>query len=71
MIHDAEIIARRVLRMVKNQEVETIDGKILNLKIDTICLHGDNENALNVIEEIRKTLDRENIKIIPLGKWIK
>ncbi|MFW5872422.1 MAG: 5-oxoprolinase subunit PxpA, partial [bacterium] len=57
VFHDAEIIARRVLRMVKKQEIESIAGKIINLNVDTVCLHGDNKNALEVIGEIRKTLE--------------
>jgi 5-oxoprolinase (ATP-hydrolysing) subunit A len=70
VIHDAKIIANRVVRMIKDQEIESIDGNIFNLQIDTICLHGDNENALNLIMEIRKTLKRENIQVAPLGKWL-
>lgn len=70
VIHDAEIITERVVRMIKEQEIESIDGKFFNLQIDTICLHGDNENALNIIKEIRKVLEREGIKIKPLDEWI-
>ena len=57
--------------MIDQQKVETIDGKIINLQFDTICLHGDNKNALNVIKAIRKILNEEKIKIAPLYKFIK
>jgi len=56
--------------MINQQKVETIDGKTINLQIDTICLHGDNKNALNVIKAIRKILAEEKIKIAPLYKFI-
>ena len=70
VIHEPELVAHRVLKMARDHEIETIDGKMIHLKIDTICLHGDNENALDVIEAIRNILDQKNIKIAPLGKWL-
>jgi len=70
VISDPDLIAQRVVKMINQQKVETIDGKTINLQIDTICLHGDNKNALNVIKAIRKILAEEKIKIAPLYKFI-
>lgn len=70
VIYDPDLIAQRVVKMIDQQKVETIDGKIINLQIDTICLHGDNKNALNVIKAIRKILLVKNVKIAPLYKFI-
>lgn len=70
VISNPDLIAERVIKMVEQQKVETIDGKIIDLQIDTICLHGDNINALNVIKAIRKILIEEKIKIASLYKFI-
>jgi len=70
VISDPDLIAERVIKMINQQEVETINGKIIDLQIDTICLHGDNINALNVIKAIRKILIEEKIKITPLYNFI-
>jgi len=70
VISDPDLIAERVVKMIDQQKVETINGKTINLQIDTICLHGDNKNALNVIKAIRKILNEEKIKIAPLYKFI-
>lgn len=70
VISDPDIIAKRVIKMIDQQKVETIDGEIIDLQIDTICLHGDNINALNVIKAIRKILTEEKIKIAPLKYFI-
>ncbi len=70
VISDPDLIAERVIKMIDQQKVETIDGKIIDLQIDTVCLHGDNKNALNVIKAIRKILLVKNIKIAPLYKFI-
>jgi len=70
VISDPDLIAERVTKMIDQQKVETIDGKIIDLQVDTICLHGDNINALNVIKTIRKILTEEKIKIAPLYSFI-
>ena len=70
VISDPNLIAQRVVKMIKQQKVETIDGKTIDLQIDTVCLHGDNINALSVIKAIRKILIEEKIKIAPLHKFI-
>jgi len=70
VIANPDIIAKRVIKMIERQKVETIDGKIIDLQIDTICLHGDNKNVLNAIKSIRKILTEEKIKIAPLYKFI-
>ena len=71
VISDPDLIAERVIKMIDQQKIETIDGEIIDLQIDTICLHGDNINELNVIKAIRKRLTEEKIKIAPLYKFIK
>jgi len=70
VIADPDIIAKRVIKMIDQQKVETIDGEIIDLQIDTICLHGDNKNALNIIKVIRKILTEEEIKITSLYNFI-
>jgi len=70
VIFDPDLIAERVIKMIDQQKVETIDGEIIDLQIDTICLHGDNINALNVIKAIRKILTDEKIKIATLKSFI-
>ncbi len=52
VIEDEEIIVKRVVRMVFEGVVETIEGKTLNIKPDTICVHGDNEKALSIARRL-------------------
>ena len=41
VLHDVEMIAERVLDMIKKKGVISIEGEFTPLKADTICLHGD------------------------------
>lgn len=65
VIHDAAMAAQRVLRMVEDQEVVTVTGKRLKVKIDTICVHGDNPAAVAMAQTVRDTLEAAGIAIRP------
>ncbi len=65
VIHDAALAAERVLRMVEDQQVVTVTGKKLNVKIDTICVHGDNPAAVAMARTVRETLEAAGIAIRP------
>lgn len=56
VIEDEELIVKRVLRMIFDGVVETIDGKVINIKPDTICVHGDNEKALSITRRLSEIL---------------
>jgi len=71
MIHDVNLAVARVVRMVKEGKVETIDGKMINLKPHSICLHGDSPKAVQMATEIRKGLEAAGIKIAPISEVIK
>lgn len=63
MIKDKELAIRRVVRMVKEGKVESITGKDIDIKADSICVHGDNPKALEFVKTIRETLAAEGVQI--------
>lgn len=67
MIRDEELAVRRVVRMVKEGTVEAVDGSIVPIRADSVCVHGDNEKALLFVERIREALEAEGILIAPLS----
>lgn len=70
MITDEEEAIRRVIRMVKEQKVETITGKNIAIRADSVCVHGDGEKALAFVEKIRRALQEEGVLIQPLDSFI-
>lgn len=70
MITDENLAIERVIRMVKEGKVETITGKDISIKADSVCVHGDGPKALAFVEKIRKRLTDENIKICSLKKFL-
>jgi len=55
VISDKNEILERVL-MFKEGYILSENKKVLNLKVDTICVHGDNEKALEIIKSVREVL---------------
>lgn len=70
VITDEKLACERVLRMVKEGEAEAIDGSIIKVKADTICVHGDNPKAVEFASKIRKTLKENGVEIKPMGHFI-
>lgn len=66
VIHDSEAIAQRALSMVERGEVETIDGGVIRLQADSICIHGDNPTATAGVISLVELLTEQGIEIVPL-----
>lgn len=66
VIHDKDIAIARTVRMVTEGKVETITGKVIDIKADSICVHGDNPSALVFVENIRKELLANGVEIANL-----
>ncbi|ARJ49911.1 5-oxoprolinase subunit PxpA [Staphylococcus lutrae] len=66
-IEDTEEAIEQVIRMVKDGKVKAITGEIIEIKADTICVHGDGAHALEFVKEIRSRLAEVNIDIVQLG----
>jgi len=62
-IDDEKVAIQRVIKMVKENQVLSINGNIVNLEVDSICVHGDNPKAVEFAKDIRLALEKENIQI--------
>lgn len=60
--HDDDAIAQ-VLRMVEHRQVMAVDGSVITLDVDSICLHGDGKHALQFAKKIKQALLEKSIKI--------
>ncbi len=57
-------ITYHVLKMIKEKSLKTITGKILPFEIDTLCVHGDTEGALDIARNLKEVLANENVMIV-------
>lgn len=54
VISDENEVMIRARLLFDEGKIETISGKKLQLKADTICVHGDNEAAVELIRSLHK-----------------
>ena len=65
VIHDNDVVAAKVVKLVKEGKVKTVDGSEIELQAETICVHGDNPKAVALVRQIRETLDAAGVAVKP------
>lgn len=70
VIKDPKTAAERALRMAKEGRIVAVDGRVLEMRIDTICVHGDNPSAVELVKNIRSAIEAEGIAVVPMGTFI-
>lgn len=67
VIHDPAHAASRIVKMVQAGAIIAESGAHIPARIDTICLHGDNEVALQIARTVRAGLETAGIRLAPVG----
>ena len=63
VLHDPEVIAQRMVRLVREGVVEAIDGSTVRIEADSICVHGDSPDAVGIAREVRQRFEADGIQI--------
>ncbi|WP_038046365.1 LamB/YcsF family protein [Thermus caliditerrae] len=62
-ITDPQEAARRALRMVLEGRVEALDGGEVEVRAETLCIHGDNPRGPEVAQAVRKALEEAGVQV--------
>jgi UPF0271 protein len=63
VLHDPEQIAERVARMIQSGQVQAVDGSNIDLKVESVCVHGDSPGAVNIATAVRNRLLRDGVEL--------
>lgn len=63
MVHDSELAVNRVIRMITEGKVPAVNGADIDIKADTICVHGDEPHALKFVRNLRAALKMNDISV--------
>ena len=63
VIHDPAQIADRVLSMVKTKSVTAVDGSVIAIEVESVCVHGDSPGAVEIAGAVRDRLLAEGIEL--------
>jgi UPF0271 protein len=65
VLHDTKEIADRVVRMVQDGAVVSVTGKVIKMRTDTVCIHGDTPGAVEIGRSVRQALKDAGITVAP------
>jgi len=68
VLHDPKMIAERVARMVQDGAVVSVTGKVIKMRIDTVCIHGDTTGAVDIARGVKAALQDAGIAVAPFKK---
>lgn len=63
VLHDAALVAQRMLRLVREGVVEAIDGSLARVQAQSICVHGDSAGAVEMARAVRMALESDGVLV--------
>ncbi len=70
MIHGAAASLAHVMRMIEESALISINGRKLPVNPQSICVHGDNEDAVATAEAIRKGLLKAGYELVTIPELV-
>ncbi|HTU29861.1 MAG TPA: 5-oxoprolinase subunit PxpA [Solirubrobacteraceae bacterium] len=67
VISDPEEVTARAVRMATEHAVETIDGEVIKLEAQTLCVHGDSPGSVALATAIRAGLESAGFALAPFA----
>lgn len=66
LLTDPQVAANQAVALVEGR-VQAIDGSILKLQADTLCIHGDGPTALEIAKAVRQVLQQAGVTVCSLN----
>lgn len=63
LLQNPTAILQHILKMVKKNQVLSVQGVKIHIQADTFCIHGDTPNALEILKYLHQKLPNYNIQI--------
>jgi UPF0271 protein len=63
LLSDPQAAAKRILRMLREGKVQSIEGHDVDVRAETICVHGDTPGAVDFARALRSELEYNGVEI--------
>jgi len=63
IIESQELAIRQALSVARQKPIETIDQQSIIIYADTLCLHGDNQNSLDIARNLHLALTQKGLQV--------
>jgi UPF0271 protein len=70
LVSDPSQAGDQAVQLVMERKVRTITGKLIDVKIETICIHGDSPGAEKIVAAVRERLVHAGAVVKPLRDWL-
>ncbi len=70
VLHDRDEVIARAVRMATEGKVAAVTGEDIDIRADTICIHGDNPSAAVFARDIRRALEAAGAEVVPMGSFV-
>lgn len=67
VIQNPEEILTHVLLMIKEKKVRSLSGQLSAIQADTLCIHGDNSRAVDIVSYLNQQLPTHHVTIAKVG----
>lgn len=63
VLRDPDVIAERVVAMVGAGQVTAVDGSVVNIEVESVCVHGDSPGAVGIAAAVRQKLLASGVQL--------
>jgi UPF0271 protein len=65
VLTDADAVVRQARSIVRDGRVETSDATMIDISVDSLCLHGDTPGAVGLARAVRAALLEAGVPLLP------
>jgi UPF0271 protein len=69
-LRDPKLVAERAIRVARDGTLTATDGSKIHVKVDTVCLHGDRANSVEVASTVKASLAGAGIQMRQLKELL-
>ena len=70
VIKNVDEIRKRIVQLIQEGTVTTLDGNVCNIPCQSISVHGDSPGALEMVRQIRSVLQEHDVAVTPMGSFV-
>jgi UPF0271 protein len=67
VLHDPQVVASRMVALVTTGRVEASNGSPVTVSADSLCVHGDSPNAVELARAVREALEAAGVDLRPFA----
>lgn len=65
LLHDVALVSARAVRLATEGTVEAVDGTVVEVHAQSVCVHGDTPGAVAMATSVRAGLEGAGVRVAP------